>query len=83
MNPILSIEHPNLPELWIIDLNGFIISWSTDSNFDANNPGTTVADLGSLIGRCNMEQGLLGFAFDDDFENSNKAKQINGCNHRN
>ena len=73
LNPILSIEHPNLPELWIIDLNGFIISWSTDSNFDANNPGTTVADLGSLIGRCHMEQGLLGFAFDYDFENSNKV----------
>ena len=39
MNPILSLEHPYSDELWIIDLNGFIISWPTESNFDANNPG--------------------------------------------
>ena len=73
MNPIMSLQHPYSDELWIIDLNGFIISWSTKSNFDANNPGTNVADLSSLIGRCHMEQGLLGFAFHDDFENTNKV----------
>jgi len=62
--PHYSLSNPENGDLWIIYLSGFIKSW------DGNSLGEVV-DLSSLVSRCHMEQGLLGFAFDDDFINSN------------
>ena len=62
--PHYSLSNPENGDLWIIYLSGFIKSWDGTSLSE-------VVDLSSLVSRCHMEQGLLGFAFDDDFINSN------------
>jgi len=61
--PHYSLVNPETGDLWIIYLNGFIRAW--DGQFL-----TEILDLSSIVGRCHVEQGLLGFAFDDDFINS-------------
>ena len=61
--PHHSILNPENGELWIIYLNGFVKSW------DGEKLGE-VADLSPLVNRCHMEQGLLGMAFDEDFNTS-------------
>jgi hypothetical protein len=61
--PHYSLVNPETGDLWIIYLNGFIRAWDGQSL-------TEILDLSSIVGRCHMEQGLLGFAFDDDFINS-------------
>ncbi len=63
---IASYIHPDLDELWIIYLSGFIRAWD-DSLQDLR----VVANLSDIISTCHTEQGLLGFAFTDDFNNSN------------
>ena len=59
--PHQSLINPVSGELWIVYLSGFIKSW------DGNNL-ELVADLSEFVNRCHMEQGLLGVAFEDDFE---------------
>jgi hypothetical protein len=61
--PVLSLKHPVLDELWILDLSGNITSWDGNST-------RVVASLGDIVNRCHYEQGLLGMAFDDDYENT-------------
>ena len=61
--PHYSLINPETGDLWIIYLNGFIRSWDGESL-------TEIVDISSIVGRCHMEQGLLGFAFDADFINS-------------
>ena len=63
-SPHYSLSNPENGDLWIIYLSGFIKSWDGTSLSE-------VVDLSSLVSRCHMEQGLLGFAFDDDFIDSN------------
>ncbi len=58
--PHMSVKHPSKDEIWIIDLDGLIKSWDGLST-------ETVANLSSIISRCHFEQGLLGFAFDQNF----------------
>tara|TARA_B100001142_G_scaffold227266_1_gene225389 strand:+ start:1144 stop:2319 length:1176 start_codon:yes stop_codon:yes gene_type:complete len=62
--PHYSLSNSENGDLWIIYLSGFIKSWDGTSLSE-------VVDLSSLVSRCHMEQGLLGFAFDDDFIDSN------------
>ena len=62
--PHYSLSNLENGDLWIVYLSGFIKSWDGTSLSE-------VVDLSSLVCRCHMEQGLLGFAFDDDFINSN------------
>ena len=62
-SPHYSLINPETGDLWIIYLSGFIKAWDGESL-------TEIVDLSSITGRCHMEQGLLGFAFDDDFINS-------------
>ena len=59
--PVLSIKHPVVNELWIVDLYGNITSWNGDTL-------RQVANLSGLISTCHNEQGMFGMAFDDDFE---------------
>jgi len=61
--PHHSILNPENGELWIIYLNGFVKSWNGEELGE-------VVDLSSLVNRCHMEQGLLGMAFDEDFNTS-------------
>ena len=61
--PHYSLSNPESGDLWIIYLNGFIRSWDGDALRE-------VADFSSLVSRCHMEQGFLGFAFDDNFTSS-------------
>ena len=61
--PHHSISNPENGDLWIIYLNGFVKSWNGEELAD-------VADLTSFVNRCHMEQGLLGMAFDEDFNTS-------------
>ena len=63
--PILSKQNPVEPEIWIVDLNGMIVSWDGEIKRD-------VANLTEIVSRCHNEQGLLGMEFTDDFETSNE-----------
>jgi glucose/arabinose dehydrogenase len=49
--------------LWILYLSGNITSWDGNST-------RVVASLDDIVNRCHYEQGLLGMAFDDDYENT-------------
>lgn len=64
--PHMSAIHPENDELWIIDLNGLILSWDGFSLFK-------VANLSFLISNCHFEQGLLGFVFDENFNSTNQV----------
>ena len=59
--PHQSVINPVSNELWIVYLSGYIKSWD-------GNDLQLVADLSEFVNRCHMEQGLLGVAFEDDFE---------------
>ena len=59
--PHQSLINPVSGELWIVYLSGYIKSWDGD-NLEL------VADLSEVVNRCHVEQGLLGVAFEDDFE---------------
>ena len=59
--PVLSIKHPIVDEIWIVDLYGNITSWDGENL-------RQVANLSGLISTCHNEQGMFGMAFDDDFE---------------
>ena len=61
--PHHSIFNPENGEMWIIYLNGYVKSWNGDSL-------TEIADLTSVVSRCHIEQGLLGMAFDENFNSS-------------
>jgi len=61
--PHHSISNPENEEIWIIYLNGFVKSWDGEELEE-------IADLSSFVNRCHMEQGLLGMAFDEDFNTS-------------
>ncbi len=61
--PILTLNHPIEDAIWIVDLSGEIISWDGEQQ-------TNVANISQIISRCHNEQGLLGMAFDEDFENT-------------
>ena len=63
--PHQSLINPINGELWIVYLGGYIKSW------DGNNL-ELIADLSMIVNRCHMEQGLLGVAFEDDFEMTGK-----------
>ena len=58
--PILSLIHPLVEELWIVDLSGNISAWDGESL-------RSVADLRDIVNNCHFEQGLLGMEFDDNF----------------
>ena len=58
-----SLLNPLDGKMWVIFLSGIIKSWDGQNLED-------VADLSGIVSRCHMEQGLLGFSFDEDFENS-------------
>ena len=61
--PILTLSNPVEESIWIVDLSGEIISWNGIEE-------TMVGDLPSIVSRCHNEQGLLGMAFSDDYENT-------------
>ncbi len=64
--PVKSLLHPTSNEVWIAELDGKISSWN----------GEIVKEIGNvsqIISRCHIEQGLLGFEFTHDYDNS---KQI-------
>ena len=61
--PVLTLKHPHKEEIWIADLLGNITSWD-------GNQTTVVGDLTDIVSTCHNEQGLLGFAFDEDYENT-------------
>ena len=62
-SPVLSIIHPYSDELWIVEQTGEISSWDGSMIIQ-------IANISALVSDCHVEQGLLGLAFDDDFENS-------------
>ena len=63
--PIISLINNKTNELWIADLNGEISSWDGQELSLAGN-------LTSYVSQCHNEQGLLGMAFSDNFENDGK-----------
>ena len=58
-----SLINPLDGKMWIIFLSGIVKSWDGENLED-------IGDLSEIVSRCHMEQGLLGFSFDDDFVNS-------------
>ena len=62
-SPISSLRHPTSDEIWIVELSGLIHSWD-------GNEVVEIADMSSLVSTCHVEQGLLGMAFTDDFNDS-------------
>ncbi len=66
---VLTLLHPNQESLWIISLDGQILILE---NGEDENPvyAGKAADLSSIVARCHYEQGLLGMAFDQDFNNT-------------
>ena len=61
--PIMTLSNPVEDSIWVVDLSGKIISWNGIEE-------TTVGDLSSIVSRCHNEQGLLGMAFSEDYENT-------------
>lgn len=61
--PVVTVKHPILDEIWIVDLQGTITSWD-------GNQIRQVANLSTVISTCHYEQGLLGMTFDEDFANT-------------
>ena len=61
--PVVTVKHPILDEIWIVDLQGMITSWD-------GNQIRQVANLSTVISTCHYEQGLLGMTFDEDFANT-------------
>jgi len=62
-SPIISSKTPDGSQLWIVENSGRIRSWDGSSIRE-------VADLSPLVSRCHIEQGLLGFVFEEDFVDS-------------
>lgn len=62
-SPIVTIEHPENEELWIVELSGRINSWNGEVV-------SQVADLSPIVSNCHVEQGLLGMAFADSSNGS-------------
>ena len=58
--PVMTVHHPLLEQIWIVDLAGTISSWDGQSLQE-------VANLTDVVCRCENEQGLFGLAFDEDF----------------
>jgi glucose/arabinose dehydrogenase len=61
--PIASIHHPSEEEIWIADLSGVISAWDGVEL-------RTVANFSSIVSRCHIEQGLLSFAFEENFNST-------------
>ena len=59
--PISSLKHPTSDEIWIVELSGLIHSWNGSEISE-------IANLSSIVSTCHVEQGLLGMAFSDDFD---------------
>lgn len=55
-SPIFALKHPENDELWIVELSGRINSWN-------GKVISEVADLGTIVSNCHVEQGLLGMSF--------------------
>jgi len=64
--PHHSEVNPQTNELWIIYLSGMVKIWQGDELIQAG-------DLSGIVNRCHTEQGLLGFAFDANY---NSTKQL-------
>ena len=64
--PHHSEVNPQTNELWIIYLSGMVKIWQDDELIQAG-------DLSEIVNRCHTEQGLLGFAFDANY---NSTKQL-------
>ncbi|MCP2504468.1 MAG: PQQ-dependent sugar dehydrogenase [Candidatus Poseidoniaceae archaeon] len=64
--PVVSLHHPQESEIWIGDLNGVISSWDGESL-------RIVANLSEIVSRCHLEQGLLSFVFEEDFNSTQKV----------
>ena len=64
--PVVSIQHPQEAEVWIADLNGVISAWDGENR-------RIVANLSEFVSNCHTEQGLLSFAFDEDYNETNKV----------
>ena len=64
--PIASIQHPQDAEVWIADLNGVISAWDGETR-------RIVANLSEFVSNCHNEQGLLSFAFDEDYNVTKKV----------
>lgn len=60
-SPISSLKHPTNDEIWIVELSGLIHSWDGTEISE-------IADLSSMVSTCHVEQGLLGMAFADGFD---------------
>jgi len=60
-SPISSLKHPTKEEIWIVELSGLIHSWDGTEISE-------IADLSSMISTCHVEQGLLGMAFADGYD---------------
>tara|TARA_B110000444_G_scaffold126707_1_gene119221 strand:- start:40113 stop:41327 length:1215 start_codon:yes stop_codon:yes gene_type:complete len=64
--PVASIQHPQDAEVWIADLNGVISAWDGENR-------RIVANLSEFVSNCHNEQGLLSFAFDEDYNVTKKV----------
>ena len=64
--PHHSEVNPQTNELWIIYLSGMVKIWQDGELIQAG-------DLSEIVNRCHTEQGLLGFAFDANY---NSTKQL-------
>ena len=66
VTPVASIHHPQEDEIWIADLSGTISAWNGENL-------RIVANLSELVSNCHIEQGLLSFAFDEDYNETKKV----------
>lgn len=64
--PVVSLHHPQESEIWIADLSGLISAWDGENL-------RIVANMTELVSLCHLEQGLLSFVFDEDFNTSKKV----------
>ena len=60
--PIVSVVNSIENALWIADLNGEIRSWDGTNEY-------LLGNLSSKVSACHPEQGLLGMALSDNYEN--------------
>ncbi len=63
--PIVSLVNKIENALWIADLNGEIRSWDGTNEY-------LLGNLSSKVSACHPEQGLLGMALSDNYENDKK-----------
>jgi len=58
--PLWGLKPPSMEAFWMIDQSGLLIEISANEN-------STLLDIREDVSRCHNEQGLLGFEFSEDF----------------